>query len=429
VGAKRSVFVTSLLFLTAALATLAAQSGTLSPRPADIAFRMHMVDPGFSESVAVADFNRDGRLDILSAEYWYEGPSWIKHKIRDIPFNGSYIDNFSDLPVDVDGDGYTDIVQIAYFARRIVWLKNPGKGRGAWVETEIDAVGPTEFAFLVDLNNDGRAQEILPQFTGAGNAPLTWYERAPSTRPDGPRSGQGAWVKHVVSSHSYGHGIGAGDVNGDKRNDIITPAGWLEAPADVRAAGEWTFHATDWATVPPGPMAGPGQPGNQPGAPAAPVKAAEYAFMYVVDINRDGRNDILTSMAHSYGVLWFEQLADGQWARRMIDNTWANAHSSALADLNGDGQGDLVAAKRYFGRSGLDPAEREPMGMYWYQYRQGPKGVEWIRHIIDYGGRAGGGLQMAVEDIDGDGDRDVIAAGKTGLFLAENLTKSGRATR
>ena len=36
------------------------------------------------------------------------------------------------------------------------------------------------------------------------------------------------------------------------------------------------------------------------------------------------------------------------------------------------------------------------------------------------------GLQMVVEDIDGDGDRDIVTAGKTGLFLSENLTKSGR---
>jgi hypothetical protein len=386
-------------------------------RPLDIAFRVHMVDPGFSESVAVADFNKDGRLDLLSAEYWYEAPNWTKHKIRDIPFNGSYIDNFSDLPLDVDGDGYVDVVQIAYFARRIVWLKNPGKGKGPWVETEIDAVGPTEFAFLVDLNNDGKAREVLPQFTGAGNAPLSWYEVQ-----------NGKWVKHVVSSQSHGHGIGAGDMNGDKRNDILTPQGWFEGPADVQAPGNWTFHATDWSQLPtsPAPPGAVSAPQAAPSsAPQPPARPAEYAFMYVIDINKDGRSDVLTSMAHSYGVLWFEQTSDGQWTRRMIDNTWANAHSSAMADLNGDGQLDLIAAKRYFGRTGNEPAEREPMGTYWYQFRPGPKGsVEWIRHIVDYGGRAGGGLQMVIEDIDGDGDRDVVTGGKTGLFLTENLTKT-----
>ncbi len=388
-------------------------------RPADIAFKVQMIDPGFSESVASADFNKDGRRDVLSAEHWYEAPSWTKHKIRDIPFNGSYIDNFSDLPVDVDGDGYTDIIQIAYFARRIVWLKNPGKGGTTWVETEIDAVGPTEFAFLVDLNNDGRAVEILPQFTGGAKAPLAWYELA-----------NGKWQKHVVSSQSHGHGIGAGDVNGDKRNDIITPAGWLEAPADVRAAGEWTMHPTNWSSF---SVPQPGEPSSAPSpatsAPTAqpPSRPAEFAFMYVVDVNKDGRSDILTSMAHSYGVLWFEQREDGQWAPRSIDATWANAHSTAMADLNGDGQPDLIAAKRYWGRSGTDAAEREPMGIYWYEFRPGLKGaVEWIRHIVDYGGRAGGGLQMVVEDIDGDGDLDIVTPGKTGLFLSENLSRMPR---
>ena len=96
------------LILAAQLAAPLAgrQSGGAS-RPRDIAFRVQMIDPGFSESVAVADFNKDGRLDILSAESWYEAPQWTRHAVRDIPFNGSYIDNFSDLPVDVDGDGYT----------------------------------------------------------------------------------------------------------------------------------------------------------------------------------------------------------------------------------------------------------------------------------------------------------------------------------
>jgi hypothetical protein len=145
--------------------------------------------------------------------------------------------------------------------------------------------------------------------------------------------------------------------------------------------------------------------------------------MYAVDVNRDGLADVVTSMAHSYGVLWFEQRSGGQWIRRMIDESWANAHSSALADLNEDGQPDLIAAKRYFGRTGNDPAEREPLGIYWYQFRPGPKEPEWIRHIVDYGGRAGGGLQMVVLDLDGDGDRDIVTPGKTGLFVSENLTQ------
>ena len=63
-----------LAFALAVLTTAAAQE-PVRTRPADIAFRVQMIDPGFSESVAVADFNKDGRLDIASAEYWYAAPS------------------------------------------------------------------------------------------------------------------------------------------------------------------------------------------------------------------------------------------------------------------------------------------------------------------------------------------------------------------
>ena len=138
----------------------------------------------------------------------------------------------------------------------------------------------------------------------------------------------------------------------------------------MRAPGEWTLHPANWsaASVPqPGDAppsadaavtgkainrilvetpAGPevrsrtARAPRRPGHAASP-RAAEYAFMYVLDINGDGRNDVLTSMAHSYGVLWFEQREDGQWRARSIDATWANAHSTAMADMNGDGQPDL----------------------------------------------------------------------------------------
>src|SRR5678816_2819571 len=94
------------MFLVAAGAIIAAQS-----RPPDVPFSIRLIDGGASETAAFVDINNDGRLDIVSSESWYEAPAWTKHKIRDINWNGQYVDNFSDLPVDVDGDGFTDVVQ------------------------------------------------------------------------------------------------------------------------------------------------------------------------------------------------------------------------------------------------------------------------------------------------------------------------------
>ena len=86
-------------------------------RPPDIAFRAQVIDPGYSETAAVADINQDGRLDIVSGEYWYEAPSWRKHPIREINYTNGYIDNFSDLVMDVDGDGYPILFSSATFRR------------------------------------------------------------------------------------------------------------------------------------------------------------------------------------------------------------------------------------------------------------------------------------------------------------------------
>ncbi len=144
----------------------------------------------------------------------------------------------------------------------------------------------------------------------------------------------------------------------------------------------------------------------------------------MLDINGDGRSDVLTTSAHSYGLCWFEQRADGKWQQHVIDHSWSHAHASVLADINGDGRPDLLTGKRFQSRNVPAPGDNDPLGVYWYEFsRQAERAVTWTRHTIDYGGKAGGGLQMAARDIDGDGDMDVLMGGKSGLFLAENLTK------
>src|SRR5262249_52385525 len=86
----------------------------------ELLFKKHAIDLGsLSESCAVVDVNRDGRLDIVSSENWYEqgpalaggkGPRWTKHRFREVGYNSFYVENLIDIGMDVDGDGLTDIV-------------------------------------------------------------------------------------------------------------------------------------------------------------------------------------------------------------------------------------------------------------------------------------------------------------------------------
>lgn len=348
-------------------------------RPAELNFSKTMLDNGAAETAAIADINGDGKLDIVCGENWYAAPSWKKTQFRELNFDNNYVDAFSDLPLDVDGDGNIDIITATYFQKKLSWYKNPGKGAGKWIESVIDTAGPIEFAFLVDLDNDGKANEILPQY--GGKTETAWY-----------RFASGKWEKHIASPMNLGHGIGAGDLNKDGRTDILTPAGWLEAPADPMK-DNWEFHR-DFPTL------------------------KSLSFMYVLDVNGDGRNDIVTGNAHDYGVIWLEQNAGGTFETRMIDDSWSQPHAITMVDLNKDGRPDFLTGKRFMAHNGKDPGEREALGIYWYEFNKEASGkLQWIKHVIDYSTRTGGGMQLPVADINGDGRLDFVAPGKSGLYL------------
>jgi hypothetical protein len=133
---------------------------------------------------------------------------------------------------DRNGDGLTDIVSSSYWSKPFTWWRHPTRENEEWRETVIASHSPVEFVFSVDILGTGKPLQLLPQF-GNPKAALAWYELVGNGT-------EAKWLDHEVSPQSYGHGIGAGDINGDGRPDIITPKGWFEAPLDRRNE-KWSF--------------------------------------------------------------------------------------------------------------------------------------------------------------------------------------------
>ena len=355
-------------------------------------FRKHMIDDGANESAAVADVNQDGRIDIICGENWFEAPTWKKHRLREIPFIEGYIDDLSNSAMDVNEDGYPDVIASCWFGKKLSWFENPQRHDGEranvlWKEHIIEKDVNYELMLLVDIDGDGKAQEILPNY--GTSAEVAWLERVQ------PYS-KGEWVRHLVGTvpDVKGlHGTGAGDVNGDGRIDIITPRGWFEAPRDPRSTG-WKLH---------------GEMAKQP-------IPWDCSPIYVQDVNADGKNDLIFASGHNYGLYWLENLGT-DWKMHLIDDSWSQAHPLTLVDMDHDGKLDILTGKRYFAHES-DPGAYEPLGLYWYRW--GENG-QYTKHVIDYGSKAGGGIQTPIIDMDGDGDLDIVAPGKSGLFLFEQI--------
>ena len=102
-----------------------------------------------------------------------------------------------------------------------------------------------------------------------------------------------------------------------------------------------------------------------------------------------------------------------RFMQHLIDDSWTQAHSLALADLDNDGVPELVTGKRFMAHNGNDPEEFKPLGLYYYSLKRGPVPT-WTRHTISGDQGIGSGVNLCVADMDGDGDLDIVVTGKWG---------------
>ena len=140
----------------------------------------------------------------------------------------------------------------------------------------------------------------------------------------------------------------------------------------------------------------------------------------MLDVNGDGKKDLISASAHHYGIWWHEKIKDENgkeiWDHHLIFNRFSQSHGLAMADINGDGHPDLITGKRYFAHNGRDPGAFDPAVLYWFEFIPG-KTPSWIPHLID--DNSGVGLQVVVQDINGEGFLILLVCNKKGLFFFE----------
>lgn len=378
-----------------------------------------------SEGAAFGDFNKDGENDIVSGPYWYEGPNFEKkHEFyapttfkkkneggAELLAHGfdphGYSRNFFAFTHDINKDGWTDIIILGFPGEESSWYENPKGGSGHWKKNIAIQVTDNESPTFTDITGDGKPEIVCNSKGFFGYAE---YD---------PPAADKLWTWHSISPnnnyHKFTHGMGVGDVNGDGKKDLLEKEGWWEQPASLAGDPVWKKHAFQF---------------SKDGG----------AQMYAYDVDGDGDNDVITSLAaHGYGLAWYEHVKEnGQinFKQHIIMGSethqnkygvkFSQLHAVDLFDIDNDGVQDIVTGKRWWAHGPKGDAEPNAAAVvYWFKTKRANKSVEFVPYQAD--DDSGVGTQVMAGKVNKDEWADIVIGNKKGTYvLLQQAKKASR---
>lgn len=355
-------------------------------------FREHTIATGLKGGyqVLVADLNHDGKPDVIALAsgmpelVWYENPTWERHVIA-----GGFSRMINCAAWDVDGDGIPIIALASGFSNEakdstgiVSVLRHDGDPRRPWKVTEIDRLTTSHRLRWADIDGSGKKVLINQPLTGAHAGAPDYRDHTPLVfyRP-------GEWKRELIGDQNEGvvHGIYPVDWDGNGRDAILTASFVGIDLYRFGKDGRWS--RTEIAK----------------GDPAAWPKGGSSD----VAVGRANGERYLAAIEPWHGNQAVVYRAKGSaWERRVIDDSLVDGHTIWTADLNGDGNDEIVAGFR---------GGRHSVFVYYAD------GEGWSKQVLDDGGMAA--AACAVADLNGDGRIDVACIGSATANLKwyENL--------
>jgi hypothetical protein len=339
--------------------------------------------PNGSTGVRSADLDDDGDLDLICANgnagvHWYDqGDSgWTDYGLVSPPGTSQEA-----VPADVDGDGDLDLVAAAGGAWAFYENQSirPASDLGTLPADELPVTGAPAALVALDVDTDGDLDIVFGSDSG-----IRWLEN------DG---GGGTWTQQTLSlSLGAISDIVPASVSPGRQTDLFAASGlgsklyWFDNSGGTFSALEIASSGLD-----------------------SPQRIAAG------DVDGNGTVDLVFTDTIDGTVGWFENQM-GQptgWTRHDVSSSLPFALGVATADVDGDGDLDLVASDEH--PSGGD--------VHWYENTAGD-GTAWTDHIAD--GAATAGVEaLCVADLDGDGDPDIVRSAASTTWLENDGAGGG----